>query len=216
MSGVPSWLTELATHAVRQPVPAVARLPEGGGGRRAAILILMGEGLDGPDVLLIQRSSAMRKHAGQPAFPGGAVDPTDDGPVGAALREAMEETGLDPEGVTVVETLPELYLTRSDYRVTPVLGWWRDPCEVYAANPAEVESVERIGVAELVDPANRLTLRVTNRYSGPAFRVRGLLVWGFTAGILDRLLAAGGWERPWDRSRVEDLPRDLLEIASRS
>jgi 8-oxo-dGTP pyrophosphatase MutT (NUDIX family) len=179
------------------------------------VLMLFGDGPHGPDVLLIQRSSNGRNHAGQPAFPGGGVDPGDAGPIEAALREAAEETGLDPAGVTVVGTMPELYVWRSDYRVTPVLAWWHTPCAVHAASPDEVASVERVPIAELVDPANRLKLRHPSGFAGPAFRVRGLLVWGFTAGVLDGLLTASGFEQPWDRSRVEDLPPDIVGMAAR-
>ena len=135
-------------------------------------------------------------HAGQPAFPGGGVDPGDDGPIGAALREAQEETGLDPAGVTVVGTMPEVYVARSANRVTPVLGWWHTPCPVHPAAPDEVDAVERVPIAELVDPRNRLRLRGPGGYIGPAFRVRGLLVWGFTGRLLSGVLAAAGFERP--------------------
>ncbi|GII53709.1 coenzyme A pyrophosphatase [Planotetraspora thailandica] len=213
---VPGWLTDLAAGAVRTRVPAGLRPPANGGGRPAAVLLLFGEGPEGPDVLLIQRSSNGRVHAGQPAFPGGGVDPGDDGPIGAALREAEEETGLDPTGVEVVGTMPELYVWRSNNRVTPVLGWWHTPCAVHAASPDEVESVERVPVAELVDPANRLMLRFpVGGMPHPAFRVRGLLVWGFTAGVLDGVLAAAGFEQPWDRSRVEDVPPEVVDLAAR-
>jgi len=143
------------------------------------------------------------------------VDPEDDGPIGAALREAGEETGLDPAGVRVLGTMSELYLSHSDNRVTPVLGWWHTPCAVHAASPDEVESVERVPVGELVDPANRMILRHPSGHLGPAFRVRGLLVWGFTAGVLDRVLGGSGFELPWNRSRVEDIPPDVLNLASR-
>ncbi|MFB9882509.1 NUDIX hydrolase [Planobispora siamensis] len=211
---VPGWLETLAERAAGAPVHPAMRPPESGG-RPAAVLLLFGEGPSGPDVLLIQRSSRGRRHAGQPAFPGGGVDPADGGPVAAALREAQEETGLDPAGVHVVGTMPELYIWRSDNRVTPVIGWWHTPCAVHAASPDEVESVERVPLAELVDPANRLTLRHPSGYSGPAFRVRGLLVWGFTAGVLDGVLDDSGFALPWDGSRVEDLPPDVLNLASR-
>ncbi|MBG0827254.1 CoA pyrophosphatase [Planomonospora sp. ID67723] len=211
---VPGWLETLAERAARAKVPAELRPPRSGG-RPAAVLLLFGEGPLGPDVLLIQRSSRGRRHAGQPAFPGGGVDPTDDGPIAAALREAEEETGLDPAGVHVVGTMPELYVWRSDNRVTPVIGWWHTPSAVHAASPDEVEAVERVPVAELVDPANRLRLRHPSGYSGPAFRVRNLLVWGFTAGVLDGVLADSGFARPWDTSRVEDLPPDVLNLAAR-
>jgi hypothetical protein len=72
-----------------------------------------------------------------------------------------------------------------------------------------------VPVAELVDPANRLSLRHPSGQHGPAFRAGGMLVWGFTAGLLDALLRAGGWERPWHRSRVEDLPDDVVALARR-
>jgi len=72
------------------------------GGRESAVLVLFGDGNDGPDVLVIERSAGSRQHAGQAAFPGGAVEPDDDGPASTALREAAEETGLDPAGVVAV------------------------------------------------------------------------------------------------------------------
>ncbi|MEV8636742.1 CoA pyrophosphatase [Streptosporangium sp. NPDC051023] len=211
---VPGWLETLAERVARTPVPLALRPPEAGG-RPAAVLMLFGEGPLGPDVLLIQRSSRGRRHAGQPAFPGGGVDPEDGGPVGAALREAREETGLDPAGVHVVGTMPELYIWRSDNRVTPVLGWWHTPSVVHAASPDEVESVERVPISELADPVNRFNLRHPSGIAGPAFRVRGLLVWGFTAGVLDRALTGSGFEVAWDRSRIEDMPQDVIDLASR-
>ena len=70
-------------------------------------------GESGPDVLLIERAADMRSHAGQPAFPGGAADPGDNGPVSTALREAQEETSLDPAGVTPVAALPQMWLPPS-------------------------------------------------------------------------------------------------------
>ncbi|MEV7009537.1 CoA pyrophosphatase [Streptosporangium sp. NPDC051022] len=211
---VPEWLETLAEKGARAQVPLALRPPEAGG-RPAAVLMLFGEGPHGPDVLLIQRSSRGRRHAGQPAFPGGGVDPEDGGPVAAALREAREETGVDPAGVHVVGTMPELYIWRSDNRVTPVLGWWHTPSVVHAASPDEVESVERVPISELADPVNRLSLRHPSGLTGPAFRVRGLLVWGFTAGVLDGLLTHSGFALPWDPSRVEDLPPDVVNLASR-
>lgn len=183
--------------------------------RAAAVLVLFGEGPHGPDLLLTERAATLNNHAGQPAFPGGRIDPDDDGPIGAALREASEETGLDPSGVTVLAALPELYLSRSDYRVTPVAAWWREPSEVSPGHPGEVATVARVPLSELCDPANRLNVRHPHGFAGPAFRVHGMLVWGFTAGLLTRLLDVGGWSRPWDTRRVEDLPRDVVDLAAR-
>jgi 8-oxo-dGTP pyrophosphatase MutT (NUDIX family) len=211
--GVPAWLTRLARSAVSMPVPLPLRPPPDGG-RRAAVLILFADGPGGPDVLLVQRSPGLRRHAGQPAFPGGAIDESDGGPVAAALREAAEEARVDPAGVEVLAVLPELFIVRSGFTVTPVLAWWRDPAPVEPGDPAEITSVARIRIAELADPANRLMVKYPTGPGGPAFRVRGMLVWGFTAMVVDRLLAIGGWERPWDAGSVEDLPADVLRAAT--
>jgi hypothetical protein len=74
--------------------------------------------------------------------------------------------------------------------------------------------VARVAVSELADPANRVSIRLPSGASGPAFRVSGMLVWGFTALVVDRLLALGGWEIPWDASRAEDLPAEAAMAAS--
>jgi 8-oxo-dGTP pyrophosphatase MutT (NUDIX family) len=187
------------------PVPAGLRPPVNRG-RHSAILILFGSGSAGPDVLLVQRSNSLRRHAGQPAFPGGVIDAGDDGPIGAALREAAEEAGVDPAGVDVVTVLPDLYITRTGYRVTPVLGWWREPVPVAPGDPAEIASVARVPVAELADPDHRIMIRYPAGQAGPAFLAADMLIWGFTAFVIDRLLAMGGWELPWDTARITDLP----------
>jgi 8-oxo-dGTP pyrophosphatase MutT (NUDIX family) len=187
-------------------VPRVVR-PPAHGGRRSAVLVLFGEGPDGPDLLYIQKNEGLRHHAGQPAFPGGKIEDGDDGPVAAALREATEETGLNPTGVDVLGTLPELFLAASQFRVVPVLAWWRVPSAVRPVDIGEVAAVERISVAALANPANRFMLRHWSGRTGPAFDINSMLIWGFTALITDRLLALGGWERPWDAGTVRELPR---------
>ena len=166
--GVPSWLTALAAAAPRMSVPELRR-PPAAAGRAAAVLILFGDGPHGPDLLLIERAAELRNHAGQPAFPGGAIDESDGGPVRAALREAAEETGLDPDGVHVLAVLPELYIWRSDFRVTPVLAWWRSPVAVTPGDPGEIAAVARVPVADLASPANRIVIRYPSGHIGPAF-----------------------------------------------
>jgi len=208
----PPWLVGLAQAAAGMTVPP-GMAPPAGGGRPSAVLILFGEGPRGPDLLLVQRSPFLRRHAGQPAFPGGAIDESDGGPVPAALREAAEEARVDPSGVQVLAVLPERFIPRSGFSVTPVLAWWRRPGPVEPGDPMEVTSVARVPVADLADPANRLTARYPSGQAGPAFRVGGMLVWGFTAMIVDQLLAIGGWERPWDSGSAEDLPPDVLQAA---
>jgi 8-oxo-dGTP pyrophosphatase MutT (NUDIX family) len=205
----PEWLHPLVTAARRASSGALSRhtVPDGVEGRESAVLMLFGESEPaGPDVLLIERAHTLRNHAGQPAFPGGRIDPGDDGPVDAALREAAEETGLDPDGVDVLAVLSDLWLPPSGYVVTPVLGWWRSPSPVRVMDRAEVASVHRVPLADLVAPANRMRIRHPSGYIGPAFSVNGLTVWGFTAGILSALLDAAGLAKPWDSSRVEPLP----------
>ena len=201
---VPGWLRELADAASKMEINPLAQ-PPASGGRASAVLVLFGGEPDDPDLLLIQRSADLRLHAGQPAFPGGAIDATDSGPVAAALREAAEEVGVDPDGVDVVGTLPELFIPRTGFRVVPVLAWWRQPCAVAPVDPAEVAAVERVTVSELADPATRVTVRGPSGFLSPAFRVKGMLIWGFTAVLVDRLLALAGWERPWDTTKVIDL-----------
>ena len=123
-------------------------------------------------MLLIEKSAHLRSHAGQPAFPGGGVDPGDDYPVGTALREAEEEAGIDPAGVRVLATLQELFLPPSDRLVVPVVGWWDDPRDVTVGDPREVARVARVPLADLADPANRFRVRHPSGYVGPAFARR--------------------------------------------
>ena len=206
-SSGPPWLASLVAAAGQMTVPPPLR-PPASGGRPAAVLILFGTGDAGPDLLLVQRSAQLRNHPGQPAFPGGSIDATDGGPVQAALREAAEETGVDPAGGQVLAVLPELYIPRSGFRVTPVIGWWRAPVPVSAVDTAEIAAVHRVPVAELARPANRIRIQYPGGQGGLAFRVRGLMVWGFTAMLIDQILALGGWERPWDSDIVTELTED--------
>ena len=189
---------ELLRHRMDPPAEA----------RRAAVLMLFGEDpRHGPDVLLAERASTLREHAGQVAFPGGSEDVTDSGAVATALREAEEETGLDPSGVVPLALLPELYLPPSGFVVTPVLAHWARPSAVHAVDPGETATVVRVPIRQLADPANRLRVRHPSGIAGPAFIVSGLLVWGFTGGILSALLDRGGWTRPWHTARILDLER---------
>lgn len=212
IEALPGWLQPLGAAARQISAQELSTFlpPEDGSARESAVLLLFGQGADGPEILLIERASGMRSHAGQVAFPGGAVDPSDDGPTGAALREAEEETGLSPSGVEVFAVLPALWVPPSNFAVTPVLGWWRTPSAVSVVDPLEVASVHRVSLAALLDPANRFSVRHPSGIVGPAFDVSGLLVWGFTAGLLARLLAYTGWERPWDVGRTRELPEYLL------
>lgn len=186
--------------------------------RSAAVLILFGE-LDrvdarsavpavsaALDVLLIRRAQGMRHHPGQIAFPGGGREPGDRTPAATAVREAREETGLDPAGVTVLGELPALYVPVSHNLVTPVLAWWQAPTRV-AADRTESVEVFRVPVADLLDPAARgvsVLRRGPRVYRAPAFRLApalgGHTVWGFTGMVLASLFDELGWSVPWDRA----------------
>ena len=219
------------------PVPAGARAQlvalaargvswEGYGGRvvgpdarPAAVLVLFGV-LDGRpglhptravpadlDVLLVGRAATLRQHSGQVAFPGGRVDAGDAGPEAAAVREAVEETGLDPAGVEVLGALSAFAVPVSNHLVTPVLAWWSQPSPVGVVDAGESAHVFRAPVADLLDPENRRSTvhrRGGTVHRSPAFLAGEHLVWGFTAIVLDRLFDALGWAEPWDRRRTVD------------
>ena len=210
---LPDWFVPLAQLPARVRLEDFAHgLVPSDEGRRSAVLMLFGDGADGPDVLLTQRAATLRSHAGQVSFPGGRLDPDDAGPAEAALREAQEETGVEPSGVVVAGLFPQLYLTPSHHLVTPVLGWWRSPSPVAVADPAEVARVERVPVGELLEPGNRFTVQHVSGFLSPGFAARGLFVWGFTAILLDRLFALSGWELAWDHARLEPLPEVLSRL----
>ncbi|TYD00233.1 CoA pyrophosphatase [Arthrobacter echini] len=189
--------------------------------RRAAVLILLGDHGGGParaplearpddlDILFVVRASSLSNHPGQVAFPGGAIDADDADEGAAALREAEEETGLDPNGIEILGMLPAVGLPVSNYIVTPVLGWWSEQSPVRAMDPAESELVFRCPVSRLLDPSYRRTAVV--RRDGfvsrtPAFLTKDAVIWGFTAMLLDEMFDELGWTRSWDRAREMPAP----------
>ena len=211
MSEAPAWLRELPERVARLD-PAYFRdfQAPANATRHSAVLMLFGEAPDGStDVLLTERGSQLRAHAGQVSFPGGRVDPEDSGAIDAALREAEEEVGVDPAGVEVIAALPSLYLSPSDNVVTPVAAWWHTPVEVFPLSTIEVERVRRVRLADLIDPANRFLIDTPIGYVSPGFEVADLYVWGFTAKLLDVTLELAGLMTPWDESVRRDLPPQM-------
>ncbi len=153
--------------------------------REAGVLVALQESRGGLRLILTKRNSALKHHPGQIAFPGGKVDPGDDGPVGAALRESHEEIGLKPANVEVLGTLPA-HETVTGFAVTPVIGRvladFRHIREVL-----EVDEVFTVPFAHVVDPTqyqiqSRIWRGTLRRYYvvpyGPYY------IWGATARIL--------------------------------
>lgn len=177
------------------------------------MLVLFAPGVHEPDdpeattVVITERAHRMRSHAGQPAFPGGGVEPGDVDVAGTALREAWEEVDLDPATVQVLGALPTLHIPVSGYDVTPVLAWWREPAPgtLWAKDEREVARVVQLEVRRLVDPRERFWVRHPSGFVGPAWDVEGLLVWGFTAGVLDRVLDLAGVGVGWPDAPTREI-----------
>ena len=214
MTDLPDWLRPVEAAARTISVHDLTRFmpPRGAEPRRGAVLMLFGDGPEGPELLLTERAHHMRSHPGQVSFPGGSID-EGESPREAALREAWEETGVEPGAVEVFAELPELWLPPSNFAVTPVLGWWHDPGEVDVVDPDEVHAVYRAPISELVDPTHRIAVRHPSGWVGPGFLIgpeHDLILWGFTAGIIARLFDFVGWSSEWDTDQVRDLPDYML------
>ena len=161
----------------------------------AAVLVPVVDHREGATIILTERSSRLRSHSGQIAFPGGRIDPTDASPEQAALREAEEEIGLDPSLVEVVGRMPD-YVTGSGYRIRPILSVVR-PGFLLTLNVDEVEDAFEVPLSFLMDPANhrresRIWQGRERFYYTMPYGER--FIWGVTAGILhmlyERLYAA--------------------------
>jgi 8-oxo-dGTP pyrophosphatase MutT (NUDIX family) len=136
-------------------------------------------------VLFTLRTSHLKAHSGQVSFPGGRAEPHDPTPEFTALREAQEEIGLPPERVEVLARLPD-YVTRTAFRVTPVVGLLTPPLEL-RPDPREVEEVFEVPLAFLLDPRNhhRRTREIQGRTTAfYEMTYQERTIWGATAGML--------------------------------
>lgn len=226
--GGPSWLRPLidnvdhipAVYRRRLPVDVLAMVTAakvaavGRGRRDAAVLVLFSgsesadSAPDDADLLVTVRASTLRHHAGQAAFPGGAADPGDDGPVHTALREAHEETGVDPGRLHPLVTMERTFIAPSGFHVVPVLAYSPDPGPVAVVDEAETAVVARVPLRAFVNPDNRLMVYRQHRgrrWAGPAFLLNEMLVWGFTGQVISAMLDVAGWAQPWDTADAREL-----------
>ncbi|WP_432443326.1 CoA pyrophosphatase [Neorhizobium galegae] len=154
----------------------------------AAVLVPVVNDPEGARVILTKRTATLRKHSGQIAFPGGAVDPDDASVEAAALREAEEEIGLSRTFVEPVGRLPD-YFAATGFRITPVLSVVERGFQL-TPNPTEVDRVFEVPLAFLMDPANHN--RGSREWNGTLRHFYEMPygewnIWGITAGILRTL-----------------------------
>ncbi|CQD23344.1 coenzyme A pyrophosphatase [Mycolicibacterium conceptionense] len=227
----PAWLKPLVDNLHRVPDAYRRRVPPevlagiveannqaalAGARRDAAVLVLFSGPPEGApealpedaDLLVTVRASSLRHHAGQAAFPGGATDPGDEGPVGTAFREAWEETGIDTSRLYPLATMEKMFIPPSGFHVVPVLAYSPDPGPVAVVNESETAVVARVPVRAFINPENRLMVyreANTSRFAGPAFLLNQMLVWGFTGQVISAILDVAGWAKPWNTEDVRGL-----------
>ena len=141
-----------------------------------------------PTVILTLRPETMRKHPGQISFPGGRIDPEDDGPVAAALREAEEEIGLSPSMVEVIGTA-DRYRTITGFEVTPVVGVVPPGLEL-TAHPGEVAAIFEAPLHYILNPEHQRVRTVDWKGAERSYfeiDYEGRRIWGATAAMIVNL-----------------------------
>ena len=156
--------------------------------REAAVLVPLVDRPEELTVIFTQRTATLSAHAGQISFPGGRMEPEDDGPEDTALRETAEEIGLERGRIEIVGRL-DTYVTRTGFRVTPVVGVVSPPF-ILTPDPTEVAEVFEVPLSFILDPSN--PQRHSREFLGKprwfyAFPYPQRYIWGATAGMLVNL-----------------------------
>lgn len=151
----------------------------------AAVLVPLVNRPEGLTLLLTQRSATLPDHPGQISFPGGRLEPDDDGAVGAALREAREEIGLDGARVSVLGQLAP-YQTVTGYHVTPIVGWVEPPFDL-VVEPVEVDEAFEVPLSFVLDTRHvqrhfRMLGELRRDYFAIPYADR--YIWGATAAMI--------------------------------
>lgn len=171
----------------------------------AAVLLALYDAPQGPALLYIRRAEGLRSHPGEVSFPGGRVDPVDEGPLHAALREAHEEVGLHPSRVERVAHVVD-HLTYRGSVVCAYVGRVRDAPPTVPASPDEVAEVFLVPVEDLLDPANYESRRIDGMPHGRRvhyWHVQPRTVWGITGQLTANFLErACGWTPPGEARTV--------------
>ncbi len=161
--------------------------------RKAAVLLVLFEHQGETTIVFIRRASTLRAHSGEIAFPGGGIDATDSSVVIAALREAREEIGLEPDRVEVLGLLPPVFTVVSNYLIMPVVAYLPQGLGTLQLQAAEVTEIILASLSGLIDPS--VTHFHSERWSRDG-RTRIVYfydygeyrIWGATARILNGLL----------------------------
>lgn len=158
--------------------------------RLSAVLVLLYPVNNELQVVLIRRPDYEGVHSGQIAFPGGKVEKTDTSPVDTALREAREEVGVDPDGITIMGNLTELYIPPSNFMVYPIMAYTLKRPD-FVPDHIEVAEILEIPLDALLDDRNvgegKFPVMGGLQVSSPCYLLGGYMVWGATAMIISEL-----------------------------
>lgn len=167
------------------------KIPVTGGFTFSAVLILLFEKNSATHILFIRRSQTVRYHKGEIAFPGGMREPGDTTPEATALRETMEETGLDPARIRIIAESDD-FITPYHFHITPFIGMTEDNLS-YQLNTDEVAEVIEVPLAHLYNSEYYRTgyrFYHGRLYDLHFFRYQQHVIWGITGYILFRFLTS--------------------------